>query len=233
LEVLRMPVHDWTRVETGIFHTFHHSWIEELRRALNTGLLPDRYYALVEQHAALGTSDGGASLLLSPPQVPLTAETEMEFYRRKQNAVVVRDTSGDRIVAVVEVVSPGNKAGRSAIHSFVKKAAGLLERRIHLLILDLHPPTRRDPQGIHGVIWEEITGEEYVASEDRPLSLAAYESGLTVRAYVEPVAVGDTLADMPLFLEPGRYVPVPLESTYVRAFAALPRRWRVVLEEAD
>jgi hypothetical protein len=58
----------------------------------------------------------------------------------------------------------------------------------------------------------------------------AYESALTVRAYVRPLAVGEVLSDMPLFLEPGAQVPVPLEATYQRAFAALPRRWRIVLE---
>jgi hypothetical protein len=35
---------------------------------------------------------------------------------------------------------------------------------------------------------------------------------------------------MPLYLEPGGYVLVPLEQTYTAAFAALPRRWRTVLE---
>jgi len=47
-----MPVHDWTRVDAGIFHAFHHGWITELARALNRGLLPSEYYALPEQHAA-------------------------------------------------------------------------------------------------------------------------------------------------------------------------------------
>jgi hypothetical protein len=48
---------------------------------------------------------------------------------------------------------------------------------------------------------------------------------------VQPVSVGDSLPDMPLFLEPGAHVPLPLEMTYERAFAALPRRWRRVLEK--
>jgi len=39
----------------------------------------------------------------------------------------------------------------------VEKAAELVEYRIHLLILDLHLPTPRDPRGIHGAIWEEIS----------------------------------------------------------------------------
>jgi hypothetical protein len=47
-----MPIHDWTRVDAGIFHDFHHEWISMVRRALNNGLLPPEYYALAEQQAA-------------------------------------------------------------------------------------------------------------------------------------------------------------------------------------
>jgi hypothetical protein len=246
-----MPVHDWTRVDAGIFHDFHHGWIEEIKRALNSGLLPEDYYALAEQHAAgFGPdvltlqetrngpdadpqprpSSGKSNLLLAPPKVRLTGETDMEFYHRKRNTVAVRHVSGDRIVAMVEVVSPGNKTSRNGLRSFVEKAAELLDKRVHLLILDLHPPGPRDPQGIHGEIWDEITGEEYIAPPDKPLTLAAYESALTVRYYVEPVAVGDILIDMPLFLEPGAHIDLPLEATYQAALAAVPRRWQRVLE---
>jgi len=248
-----MPIHDWTRVDAGIYHDFHHAWIEEIKRTLNAGVLPPDYYALAEQHAAgfgpdvltlqaaaadderfesfpMPTSGGGVALALSPPEVQITAETDMEFYRRKQNAVVVRSTSGDRVVAVVEILSPGNKSGWHALRSFVEKAADLLDRRIHLLLVDLHPPTPRDLQGIHGAIWGEVTGQEYTAPPGKPLTLVAYESALSLRAYIEPAAVGDVLRDMPLFLEPGGHVLLPPEATYQRAFAALPRRWRVVVE---
>ena len=47
-----MPVHDWTRVDAGIFHAFHHGWIGMISNALNEGLLPPDYYALPEQLAA-------------------------------------------------------------------------------------------------------------------------------------------------------------------------------------
>jgi hypothetical protein len=243
-----MPVHDWTRVDAGIFHAFHHSWIEEIARTLNRGLLPPEYYALAEQHAAgfgpdvltlqdqaeddaeptPGAGEGGA--LLTAPRLQPTAETDLAFYRRKQSSVAVRHVSGDQVVAMVEVVSPGNKSSRSALRAFVEKAAELLEKRIHLLIVDLHPPGRRDPHGIHAELWEEIAGQEDFAPADKPLTLAAYESGLSVRAYVVPVAVGDELTDMPLFLEPGKAVHIPLEATYRAAFAVVPRRWRRVLE---
>jgi hypothetical protein len=34
-----MPIHDWTRVGAGTFHDFHTTWIVELARAFNAGLL--------------------------------------------------------------------------------------------------------------------------------------------------------------------------------------------------
>lgn len=249
-----MPIHDWTRVDAGIFHDFHHAWIEEIKRSLNAGTLPGDYYALAEQHAAgfgpdvltlQGSGDNdnksnggllptsganGGGLLLAPPKARLVAETDMEFYRRKQHTVTVRHVSGDRIVAMVEIVSSGNKSSRNAMRSFVEKAGELLDKRIHLLLIDLHPPGPRDPQGIHGVVWDEIAGQDYAAPADQPLTLAAYESALTVRAYVVHLAVGDVLTEMPLFLEPGAHVPVALEETYQSAWAAVPRRWRAVLE---
>lgn len=243
-----MPAHDWTRVEAGIFHDFHHAWIEEIKRKLNAGVLPSDYYALAEQHAAgfgpdvlalqareengrdPATFSTGGGLLLAPPKARLVAETDMEFYRRKQSSVAVRHVSGDRLVAMIEIVSPGNKASRHALRSFVEKAAELLDRRVHLLILDLHPPGPRDPHGIHTAIWEEFAGKDFDAPPAKPLTLAAYECGLSVRAYVESISVGDSLPDMPLFLEPGGHALVPLETTYQAAWEAFPRRWRSVLE---
>jgi hypothetical protein len=106
----------------------------------------------------------------------------------------------------------------------------LLERRIHLLILDPFPPGPRDPNGIHAAIWAEVQDKPFVLPKNQPLTLVAYECDLTTRAYIEPIAVGQRLPDMPLFVEPNVYVLVPLEATYQAAFAGMPRRWRTVLE---
>lgn len=248
-----MPIHDWTRVEACIFHAFHHGWITEIARALNRGILPADHYALPEQHAAgfgpdvltlqheetnvedneVEISDLGRGVALAAPKLKPTAETDMAFYRRKQKSVTVRHVSGDRIVAMVEIVSPGNKAARNPLRAFVAKAAELLDQQIHLLILDLLPPGRRDPDGIHGEIWQEVAGQEYTAPSDHPLTMASYESGLAVRAYVVPVAVGESLPEMPLFLEPEKAVELPLEATYMAAFNETPRRWRRVLEPSS
>ncbi len=251
-----MPIHDWSRVNAGIFHDFHHAWIEQIKRLLNSGVLPPDHYAMAEQHAShfgpdvltlqsrsLGDPDeaekalfddrSGASargVVVSRPKAHLVGETDLEFYRRKQNVVAVRHVSGDRLVAIVEIVSPGNKSSKVVLGKFVDKAVELLSQDIHLLIIDMIPPTRRDPNGIHGAIWEALTDEEYEAPAGKPLTLAAYEADAGVRAFVEPVAVGDTLPEMPLFLKSGSHVPVDLDSTYESAWRAVPLRWRTVIE---
>jgi hypothetical protein len=248
-----MPIHDWMRVKDAVFHDFHHSWIEEISRALNRTLLPGDHYALAErftvrhgpdvltfQGVGNGDSDHsfGASVssnggVLAAPKLQPTAETDRSFYHRQLSSIAIRHVTGDRLVAVVEVVSPSNKSSRNPLLAFVRKAAELLDKQVHLLILDLFPPGKRDPQGIHGEIWDDFAGEEYSATADKPLTLASYESGPGVRAYVAHVAVGDELPEMPLFLEPEKAVSVPLEATYCSAYAAVPRRWQRVLEAAQ
>src|SRR5579859_2977412 len=127
-----MPVHDWTRVDAGIFHHFHHGWIDEIARALNRGMLPPDYYALAEQIAgglgpdvltlenigplrgktqtqAVAPAGGRLALATAPPKVAYTASAEPERYARKRKRVVIRHASGDEVIAVMEVVSPGNK----------------------------------------------------------------------------------------------------------------------------
>jgi hypothetical protein len=220
-----MPIHDWTRVNAGIFHDFHHEWISSIKRALNSGLLPPDYYAIAEQIAG---GLGPDVLTLEAPH-PGTAGNGGAT-ARKAKMVTIRHSSDDRVIAVVEIVSPGNKASRHPFGAFVRKALEFLDAGIHLLIIDLFPPGERDPQGIHAAIWEEWSGQCFKLPPDRQLTLVAYAAREAITAYIEPVAVGDLLPNMPLFLEPDLYVPVPLEAAYCTAFEDVPRRWREVLE---
>jgi hypothetical protein len=64
----------------------------------------------------------------------------------------------------------------------------------------------------------------------RPLTLVAYECGLITEAFIETIAVGEPVPDMPLFLEPGAHVLAPLEATYRAAWDTVPARWRRVIE---
>jgi hypothetical protein len=144
-------MHDWTRVNAGIFHHFHQKWIGMISDALNDGRWPPDYDALAEQIAGefgpdvlaleaapangppsggeaaqpVGELSGAIAVAVAPPKVHLTATIELAEYALKQNTVVARHSSGDRIVALVEVVSPGNKASRHGVRTFVEKAAAV------------------------------------------------------------------------------------------------------------
>jgi len=134
---------------------------------------------------------------------------------------------------VIEIVSPGNKASRHALRSFVDKAYELLQQGINLLIVDLFPPSARDPQGIHKAIWDEIRDEPFQLPPDKALTVAAYSAGDPKRAYVEPVAVGDPLPGLPIFLDPDTYVPAPLEATYQATWAKCPDALREAVENPE
>jgi hypothetical protein len=249
--VIRMPIHDWTRVSAGTWHDFHLAWIAEIRNALNGGRLPRGYYAQAEQIAGLlgpdvltlqsaelslapdyeDESGGGLAVATVPPRTRVVEEAEISDYALKRRTLVIRHTSGDRIVALIEIVSPGNKSSRFALDSFVEKAIEALQQGYHLLIIDLFPPTPRDPEGIHCAIWAEFSESRFRLPPGEPLTLAAYLAGPRRRAYVEPTAVGRELIEMPLFLRPETYINVPLEETYQGAYRGVAQRWKRVLEE--
>ena len=230
-----MPIHDWTRVRANRFHDFHQSWTVAIRNALNAGRLPPNYFAMVEQKAGgpepdvitlelpptTPPLDGGVAVEVAPPKARFVTRTEAAGYARKANRVTVRHPDG-QVVAVIEVVSPGNKDSRHAIRAFARKAVDLLLAGVHLLIVDLFPPSKRDPQGIHKVIWDRLCEEPFTLPADKPLTLAAYAAGTETVAYVETVGVGDALPDMPVFLTPNRYVWCPLEATYQTAWEQFP-----------
>lgn len=233
-----MPIHDWTRVDAGTFHHFHQRWAAALSDALNAGGLPPDYFALLEQHASgpipdvltlrlrdlgneIEADQGGVAVAKAAPRTRFITHVEEEIYSRKADRVTIRHRLG-RVIAVIEIVSPGNKSSRDALRAFVEKATDLLREGVHLLIIDLFPPTRRDPQGIHKAIWDELKDEPFELPLDKPLTLAAYSAGDLKTAYVEPVAVGDVLPDMPLFLDPEAHVLAPLEATYQTTWNSCP-----------
>jgi len=171
----------------------------------------------------------------NPPRVSVTATTtEAIPLARLRRRITIRHASGDGIVALIEIVSPGNKESKPMFVAFIEKAAAALQQGYHLLILDLWPPGPFDASGIHGALWPLVGGSDYCARADRPLTLAAYEVRAPgfVTAYVEPIGVGAQLPEMPLFLAPEHYINAPLERTYTLAWEGVPERWRRVIESS-
>lgn len=251
-----MPMHDWTRVGTYVYHDFHGDWIYSIRRILNNGALPPGYYAMADQVTGTigpdvltlqnrserpaspdeASSSGSNQVAVhdTPPRVRTigTAPARPPCFRQRR--ATIRHTSSDRLIAIIELVSPGNKASSYAIRKFVSKIVRAVDAGIHALVVDPFPPGKRDLNGIHALVWQELGGEPYNLPPEAPLTQAAYEapdaSGGEPHCYVEPLAPGNRLMDMPLFLEPGHYVNVPLERSYQETFVDVLPQHRALLE---
>ena len=241
-----MPLHDWTRVNAGLFHHFHQGWCWEISSALNRGKLPDGYTALVEQRSGTREADvlaieerplevdsvgnGGAVVVRERPQTTYVKRSERQYYADKASRVVIRHQLG-RVVAFIEIVSPGNKHDDLSMENFCDKIVEAIRGRVHVLVVDLFPPTRRDPFGIHKAIWDRF-------EDDDPLEVAAphnrffasYEADGVNTAFIESLAVGDPLPSMPLFIAPAAHILVPLEDTYNQAWTDTPRSVRQFVE---
>ncbi len=245
-----MPMHDWLRVKAGVYHNFHFRWIAAIMDRLNAGLLPAGYFAMAEQIIGQPESDVVALETfapVSPPRngergvatAPIRSQTrfvvqyppETQRYARKTHRVVVRHELG-KVVAVVEVVSPGNKDRQHSLRTFVDKCVDLLDQQVNLLIIDPFPAGAHDAYGIHQLISAVYSDEPFALPADKPLTFVAYPVSPLLTAYVEPIAVGDPLPDMPLFLCDDQGTNVPLEETYETTWRVLPREIRRLLEPA-
>ncbi len=241
-----MPVHDWTRVDAGLFHHFHQDWTIELCRSLNAGRLPPGFIALADQriggpipdvltlqrgpkHPDKRETGGGLAVAAVPPKARFVVNGEADAYVHRANRIRIQHRHG-QVVAVIEIVSPGNKNTRTALNAFVRKASDLIWQGIHLLVIDLFPPSELNPQGINKAICDEIANQPFELPADKPLTVAAYQAAPVKTAYVDPVAVGDDLPALPIFLTEYDYVPAPLEETYRASWAAYPADFKELLE---
>jgi len=246
-----MPIHDWSRIFAGGFHHFHQAWTAEISKALNGGVLPDDYYAAIEQitggpepdvvtleagspwdSSERGrTGDGSLALAEQPPRVSYTFEADEERYVKKADRVAVRHISDDETVAVIEIVSPGNKSSERAYRTFRQKLDVLAESGIHLLVVDLFGPTGRDPEGFPRTFWgSDGDGRIPAVSSDQPFSLTSFKAEGSLTGYFEILGIGDELVPMPLFLTAEQYIYVPLAETYAAAWQGVPAQWKKIVE---
>jgi hypothetical protein len=244
-----MPMHDWKRVPPTIYHHFHQQWTISICNALNAGLLPTGYSALVEQYSSglypdvlalqrrnpKPSSPRDATTTLEAPRTRMIVDPREGRFHERANRVVIRHHLGD-VVCAIEVVSPGSKAGKIAIQEFVSKAVDFLRRGINLLIIDPFPPGPQDPGTLHRLIWDEFDeGVPFELPADEPLLLASCRAAaplveFTPEVFIEPLRVGAELPDLPAWLDIDLYVNVPLEPTYRAAWDVCPADFRHLVE---
>jgi hypothetical protein len=155
-----MPIHDWSRVHFQLFHHFRQEWMVEIARALNRGGLPPGFSALLER----GDDEGS---------------------RKRPSQIVIRRDLG-RMIALIDAPLSEVKSSASALRVLVGSIIQCLEARVHVLLIDLFPPTPNDPFGLHKAVWEKLGHDDFVHSPPKDRTLVSYECGEIYSAYVEP-----------------------------------------------
>ena len=253
-----MPIHNWSRVDAGIFHDLHLAWIAELRKILNGGLLPQPYYALAEPitgdivpdlltlrareedaspdaaSTGIGREESSTEPVGGAPAGVVVQElAPSEIYAAMARRIVIKDEAHeDEVVAVIELVSRGNKSSRRERDRFGEKRLAILGESVNLVVVDLQAPTPLVPGGFHELVSRAYDRKPPSRPPDRLLEAVSYEVLETraIRSHVVPLRCGDALPDMPVFLKPKRFVRLPLERTYTEAFQGVPSRFRRTLE---
>jgi hypothetical protein len=133
--------------------------------------------------------------------------------------VRVADTEdSDRLVAVIELVSPANKHDPAARRAFAGKCAAYLAQGVGLLIVDpvLNKPYNLHDELIHLLRRSEVLrmppGTSIYATAYRPIRR---EDANQIDFWSVALAVGESLPTLPLALKGWGCIPIDLEATYM------------------
>ncbi len=124
------------------------------------------------------STDVGIAVLDAPPKTRFNHDADASLYAARSAHVVVRHVSGDRIVAFIEIVSPGKRHSAVALR-ILSRSLELPSSGCHLLVIDPHPPTPRDPRGLHAKFWEDSYGVPTApgVEPENPLGMAGLRLG--------------------------------------------------------
>jgi hypothetical protein len=235
-----MPLRDHFRSpqdDVTAWEGFHGGWPMVIVQQLG-GILPTRYVAAPRVHSgsyvevevatddtedAGGTSvgagqdnGGGATAVWAPAQPTLAVETELPD--TDEYEVRVYDTRrGRRLGAAVEIVSPANKDRPMHRRIFVAKCPALLQQRVAVSIVDL--VTVRDFNLYADLL--ELLGQRDpdLGSEPAPLYAVSCRwrpagTKRLLESWQYPLALGQPLPTLPLWLTDSLAVPLELEASY-------------------
>jgi hypothetical protein len=226
----RPPLDDFTSWEV-----LHGGWpmviVQQLRTILPPGYVagPRVHHgaqvevdvAASEQDAAPGGSQppdagGGGATAAWAAALPVVA-VEAELPGDDAYEVRVYDARRKRtLVAAIEIVSPANKVRPESRNAFVGKCAALLRKGVAVSVVDVVTTRRFN-------LFAELMAFIGHPTADPPPLYAA--SGRWVprgkKTFLEsvsyPLAVGQPLPTLPLWLSPDRVVPLDLERSYEQA----------------
>lgn len=161
-----------------------------------------------------GESANGAGTSWEAAAPTLLLETE-ELTPAEYEVRVYDVNRGQRLVAVVELVSPGNKDRPQSRHAFVDKCHAFLQQGVCVAIVDIVTSYASN-------LYAELAARLGA----RPPSIAACpiyavtcftrpgRRGVRVETWEHELFVGSALPTLPLYLSETFRVPLELEATY-------------------
>src|SRR5262245_40304576 len=233
-----MPLRDHFRPPTADaaqWEGVHSMWTSSLVRQLNGVQLPPRYRAIGQVHAgtqveidiatfeedqplsgAPGEGNGVATAVWAPPEPVQTLPTEFPA----QDLFEVRvydDQRGRRLVAAIELASPGNKDRPENRRAFAVKCASYLQQRVSVVIVDVVTERRAN---LHRELLEVMRlGEATTPIDEANLYAVAYramkeQTRWRIDLWPHALTLGAALPTLPLWLAGNLAVPLLLEETY-------------------
>jgi hypothetical protein len=218
---------------------FHHAWATVIAQQLNQDVLPPGYFAEPEisvgpelevdvatlELTRPGRADGGSATAVYSPPRPRIA-VQVDFARLDSYEVrVYQDLGGAELRAALELVSPANKDRAGSRRTFAAKCAGYLKHGIAVVIVDI--VTARTAN-LHAELFDTLGVKSRRAAWRSPTGLyaVAYRAVTArkaprVEAWPEPLALGEALPVLPLWLALDLCVPVGLEESYVATCRSL------------
>jgi hypothetical protein len=176
--------------KTHPWRSFHGAWAAAMARLLNQNVLPAGYYAV-----PLVDCDG-----------PIEA---VEVH-------VFADDGDPRLAAAVELVSPRNKDRPQSRQAFAVKCVGYLQQGSSVVVVDTVTTRRAD---LNAAILALLGVQESTAPPSS-LSAVSYravglgEETQQLQLWPAPLALGQTLPTMPLWIAADFSVPLDLDASY-------------------
>jgi Protein of unknown function (DUF4058) len=231
---------------THPWRSFHGAWAAAMARLLNQGVLPPGYYAvpLVDRDgpieidvAALqdleASGDFEARSWAAPAPglavaVDLAAVDGVEVQ-------VFADEGDPRLAAAVELLSPRNKDRPAARQAFAVKCVGYLQQGSSVVVVDTVTTRRADlNSAILSLLGVDIDATALPRANLAAVSyraVARADESQQLEAWSAPLALGQPLPTLPLWIASDFSVPLDLEASYQMTCADLriqqaPDRWK-------
>jgi hypothetical protein len=218
------------------WESFHSSWATRIADALTERWLPPNYIA--EEHAHLGPSveidvatfereasagaaEGAVATVPAKVWAPPAADGALAavFPDTFEVRVLSTDT-GPKLVAAIELISPGNKDRQAERRAFAVKCASYLSQGISVIIVDIATNRRAN---LHNEVLQVMEAADGMRlPPETSLYAVAYRplrrgKGDEIDVWRSPLALGQPLPTLPLGLRADLVVPVDFEATYAEA----------------